>query len=95
MLDTTSEAPVLLDVREDREVAICQLPGSVHIPMGRIESSLDRLDPDKPLVAICHHGTRSYQVAVYLEQRGFTDVYNLQGGIDRWAHDIDPGMATY
>ena len=95
MLDTMPEPPVLLDVREDREVAICRIPGSVHIPMGQITAELSQLQVEAPLVAICHHGARSYQVAMYLEQQGFTDVYNLQGGIERWACDIDPEMPRY
>ena len=95
MLETMAEAPVLLDVREDRELAICRIPGSLHIPMGQVPAELSQLQADAPLVAICHHGARSYQVAMFLEQQGFSDVYNLQGGIDGWAREIDPDMARY
>ena len=95
MLETTAAAPVLLDVREDRELAICQIAGSLHIPMGQVPAELSRLQADAPVVAICHHGARSYQVAMFLEQQGFSDVYNLQGGIDGWAREIDPDMARY
>jgi rhodanese-related sulfurtransferase len=46
-------------------------------------------------VVVCHHGMRSYQVAMYLERAGFPRVYNLQGGIDAWAREIDPAMPRY
>ena len=95
MLETMAPAPVLLDVREDRELAICRIAGSVHIPMGEVPAGLSQLQADAPLVTICHHGARSNKVAMFLEQQGFNDVYNLQGGIDAWARDIDPDMARY
>ena len=44
---------------------------------------------------ICHHGIRSRQVAIYLESRGFRNVINLVGGVEAWAREIDPQMATY
>jgi rhodanese-related sulfurtransferase len=46
-------------------------------------------------VVVCHHGVRSFQVALWLERNGFMDVANLSGGIDAWARQIDPGMAVY
>ena len=84
----------LLDVREDWERAICLLPGSVEVPMQRIPDSLDRLDRDRPVVTICHHGGRSLQVALWLNQQGF-DAISLVGGLDQWAARIDPSMTRY
>ena len=89
------EPPVLLDVREPWELAICRIEGSVSIPMGRIPGAVSKLDPDREILVICHHGIRSYQVARYLEQRGFTRVVNLEGGVAAWARDQDPAMAVY
>ena len=90
-----SDRPVLLDVREPWEFDICRLDGSQLIPMRQIPASLGKLDTDQPVVVICHHGIRSQQVALYLEHQGFSQVYNLRGGVDGWAHDVDPAMATY
>jgi rhodanese-related sulfurtransferase len=89
------EPPVLLDVREPWELAICRIEGSVSIPMGGIPGAVSKLDPDREILVICHHGIRSYQVARYLEQRGFTRVVNLEGGVAAWARDQDPAMAVY
>lgn len=86
---------VLLDVREDEEVAICHLSGSVHIPMNLIPLHHNELPDDVPIVVYCHHGIRSMNVARYLAHLGFDDLYNLSGGIDAWAQEIDHNMARY
>jgi len=88
-------APLLLDVREHWEYALCSLPGSVHVPMREIPARLNQLDPSRPIVCVCHHGVRSLQVAMFLEHRGFESVFNLQGGVDGWAREVDPTMPIY
>lgn len=90
-----SPAPLLLDVREPWEVAICRIEGADNIPMRQLPGAVSALDRDRPVVCICHHGIRSYQVARYLEHLGFGDVINLQGGLDAWAHEVDREMSTY
>lgn len=88
-------SPLLLDVREDWEVGLCALPGSLHVPMRQLPARLAELDASHPIVCICHHGGRSLQVALYLEHRGFEAVFNLEGGIDAWARQVDPALPTY
>lgn len=95
IINAAEPKPVLLDVREANEVAICHIEGSRHIPMMEVPGQLASLDPQQPIVVICHHGMRSYNIAVFLEQQGFQDVLNLQGGIDAWAREVDPHMAVY
>lgn len=87
----------LLDVREAEELAIARIDGALHMPMGDVPARSVELDPDSavPLVCICHHGMRSAHVAAFLESRDFTGVLNLEGGIDRWAAEVDPRMARY
>lgn len=94
-LNREDARPVILDVREPWELKVCALPNCAHIPMGQIPSRLTELDPQAELVVVCHHGIRSQQVANYLERRGFGRIYNLRGGVDAWAREIDPEMATY
>ncbi len=88
-------APVVLDVREPWEVAVCALPGARHIPMREIPARAADLPRDADIVVLCHHGFRSQQVASFLERLGFERIHNLAGGIDAWAQDIDPSMAKY
>jgi rhodanese-related sulfurtransferase len=94
-LDHIQSAPLLLDVREPWEYAICHLSGSRLIPMRSIPGALRELDPVQETVVICHHGIRSRQVALFLEYQGFKSVINMQGGMAAWAKDVDPGMPTY
>ncbi|HKJ22014.1 MAG TPA: rhodanese-like domain-containing protein [Gammaproteobacteria bacterium] len=94
-LDQTSEPPFLLDVREPWEYETCHIDGSTLIPMGQIQSAVESLDKNKETVVICHHGIRSRAVALFLEREGFDNVINLEGGVDRWADEVDPQMQKY
>jgi rhodanese-related sulfurtransferase len=47
------------------------------------------------VVVICHHGSRSMQVAFFLEKNGYAKVHNLSGGVDAWAKTVDPKMPKY
>lgn len=85
----------LLDVREPNEYAHCHIKGSHLIPMHSIPHSLGSLPKDTPIIAICHHGMRSQQVAQFLIQNSFNNVINLTGGVHAWAVEVDPQMPTY
>ena len=89
------KAFLLLDVRTDEETAICALPDSIHIPMNLIPLRINELPDGLPIVVYCHHGIRSLHTAMYLADAGFETLYNLQGGIDAWAAQIDENMARY
>ena len=89
------KAFLLLDVRTDEETAVCTLPDSVHIPMNLIPLRSNELPDGLPIVVYCHHGIRSLHTAMYLADAGFETLYNLQGGIDAWAAQIDENMARY
>lgn len=93
--DAASEKPLLLDVRESNEFAICHIDGAQLMPMQTVPARAQELDPDQPTVVICHHGMRSMQVAMYLQQQGFSKLYNLGGGVAAWAAQVDPAMPTY
>ncbi|GAB4349927.1 MAG: rhodanese-like domain-containing protein [Immundisolibacter sp.] len=85
----------IIDVREPWEHAICALDGALRVPMNDLPRRLQELEPTRSTVVLCHHGVRSFQVARWLEQLGFTDVANLTGGIDAWAREVDPDMPSY
>lgn len=86
---------VLLDVREDNEVQYAAIPGYFHIPMNMISLRQNELPDDKPIVIYCHHGMRSMQVGLYLQNTGFENLYNLKGGIDAWSREVDSNIPTY
>ncbi len=95
LADNTREQPLLLDVREPWEYETCRITGSQLMPMQLVPARQQELDPDQPVVCICHHGARSMQVAAFLERAGFENVTNLTGGIHAWALQVDPAMPTY
>ncbi|HTH53037.1 MAG TPA: rhodanese-like domain-containing protein [Edaphobacter sp.] len=88
--------PLLLDVREPWEFNTASLPGSVLMPMGEVPSRAHQeLDPDQPIVVLCHHGARSLSVTMWLRDQGFEHVQSLAGGIDFWSRAIDPQIPRY
>jgi rhodanese-related sulfurtransferase len=89
------EDVTLLDVREHVELEIASVSRARHIPMREIPARLAELDRDRPIVVMCHSGGRSRRVADYLSSNGFTDVFNLKGGIDAWSTEIDPQVPRY
>lgn len=86
---------ILLDVREDNEVQYAAIAGYLHIPMNMIPLRQNELPDNKPIVIYCHHGMRSMQVALYLQDTGFENLYNLKGGIDAWSREVDNNIPTY
>lgn len=95
LLASGQPAPLLLDVREPWEFDICRIEGSRLLPMRQIHTAIERLERDRHTVVICHHGIRSRQVCLYLNQMGFNNVFNLIGGVQAWANEVDPNMPTY
>ncbi|GAB4022432.1 molybdopterin-synthase adenylyltransferase MoeB [Spirosoma koreense] len=93
---TNGDSIFLLDVRERTEYDLCHLDGAVLIPIDMIPNNRKRIPTDRPVVVYCHHGIRSANVAQYLyAQDGLTNLYNLEGGINAWARDVEPEMAVY
>jgi len=90
------DKPLLLDVREPWEHQTASLPDSLLMPMGEVTSRAHtELDPDAPIVVMCHHGARSLSVTMWLREQGFTHVQSLAGGIDAWSRTIDPEVPRY
>src|SRR5688572_4957363 len=88
-------APLILDVREPFEAAICSLPGAVLIPLGELPRRLGELDPKADIVVHCKSGGRSARAVALLREQGFTGAVNLSGGILNWIKEIDPALSRY
>ena len=76
----------LIDVRTDAEVARGKIPQGDVLPLHLLPLRLNELDKRAKTVFYCQMGGRSAQAAAFAAGNGFTDVYNLQGGITAWAH---------
>ena len=85
---------VLVDVREPYEVEICNIKGSLYIPMNEIPQNIDQLDKEKRYAVMCHSGVRSLYVSNYLNSLGYSTL-NVVGGIERWATVVDKNMTRY
>jgi adenylyltransferase/sulfurtransferase len=88
---------LLLDVREPHEFERARIEGAELLPLGRLEAELDRLAAwkDRPVVVHCHKGGRSARAVRTLGEHGFSDVWNLAGGIEAWSLTVDPSVARY
>ncbi|RZM29268.1 MAG: rhodanese-like domain-containing protein [Pedobacter sp.] len=84
----------LIDVRESFEYETSNLDGE-NIPLGGILIESDKIATDKPVIMQCRSGKRSAAAVMQLEQMGFTNLYNLKGGILAWAEAYDPNMPVY
>jgi adenylyltransferase/sulfurtransferase len=87
--------PIILDVREPSEAAICTLPGSRLIPLGELPRRLGELDRGAEIVVHCKSGARSAKAVALLREKGFTKATNLTGGILQWISEIDGTLARY
>jgi len=86
----------ILDVREPDEFTgpLGHIAGAVLIPLGELAARTDELQRDRPIVAVCRAGSRSAQATAILQQAGFGEVANLNGGMLRWraeGHPVEGG----
>lgn len=86
---------VILDVREKFEYAIARIEGSQLIPLDELPDRISELDRNAEIIAFCHTGMRSARAVQFLQGHGYKRSFNLAGGIDAWAHEIDPTMQKY
>jgi len=91
---TSGDIKVLIDVRTDWERGIASLPDSMLLDE-QASHALEALDKDTPIAFYCHHGMRSRMAASQYVQRGYTQVFNLIGGIDAWSMVIDSSIPRY
>ena len=94
-LQDSGEDFQLIDVREAHEVEISTL-GGLHIPMGDIPMSVNQIEDEKKVVIQCRTGGRSGAIVNFLEvTHGMTNCYNLEGGINAYAREIDTTLTVY
>lgn len=84
----------LLDVRTQEEWNRASIDGAELLDDSSFQQLAD-LPKETVMVFVCHHGIRSMQAANQLVQKGFRNVYNLEGGIDAWSIYADPSVPRY
>jgi len=93
MIDNNVEFQ-LIDVREPFEYEVSNLNG-LNIPLAGILIEAAKVSKDIPVIIQCRSGKRSAQAVMLLEQQGYTNLANLQGGILAWKAEINPEIDVY
>ncbi|WP_457641055.1 rhodanese-like domain-containing protein [Persephonella sp.] len=88
---------ILLDVREPQEYEFSRIreKEAMLVPLMKLPTIIDRLPKDRPIYVICRSGNRSLQATLWLLEKGFKDVKNVEGGILAWSEFIDPTVPQY
>jgi len=91
-MQTTKKA-IIVDVREDNEWQEQHIPGAIHIPLGQLNARLAELNRYKnsTIITQCRSGRRSAQALEVLKSAGFTQIYNMNGGLTAWTN---AGLST-
>jgi len=82
----------VIDVRQMQEIAMGTVPKAEALPLHTLPARIQELSPAEKLVFICRSGARSAQACMFLQQQGFSDVYNLRGGMMGW---MQHGLAAH
>jgi len=95
-----ARSPLLLDVRQPWENELAKLADSLLIPLPELDEHWSdvaeaQAQPDRLIVAYCHHGVRSLSAAAILEAHGVGPVVSLAGGIDAWSRIVEPALPRY
>ena len=86
------DALTMLDVRSTEEFngPDGRVPESLLIPLPELEQRLNEITPERPVVVLCHSGSRSALATQQLQKAGFSQVANLRGGLRRWSDEGYP-----
>lgn len=95
VLRQAGSAHVLLDVREEWELALARLEPCLHIPLGEVAARAAEVPGGLPVYVICHGGVRSARAAALLAGAGIGPVFNVRGGIHAWSVEVDPSVPVY
>jgi rhodanese-related sulfurtransferase len=86
-------------VREPEEVAIASVASFTILPLSQYRewspTIATQFNPQAETLVICHHGMRSLQMCQWLQSQGFTNVKNINGGIDAYSLLVDPNIPRY
>ncbi len=102
VLLTSNSKHQVVDCREPFELQLASIRyPTINLPMSEASKWTEDvkkgnlLDANTKTICLCHHGVRSMKVATYLSQNGFTDVCNVEGGIEAYACDVDSTIGRY
>jgi len=80
-----SDQTAIIDVRDRQSYSIGHIKNAVHVSDENIQQFIDGTDKSKPLIIYCYRGNSSQNAADYLSDKGFLDVYSMDGGFEEWS----------
>jgi thiosulfate sulfurtransferase len=80
----TARHPLLVDVRDERSYAAARMAGATLLDNASVQSFIDTQDKSTPVLVYCYHGNSSQSAAAWLAEKGFAEVYSLDGGFEYW-----------
>ncbi len=89
-INTANGGLRVIDVRQMEEIAMGTVPQAEPLPLHTLPARVQELPRDEKLVVVCRSGMRSAQACVFLQQQGFSNVYNLRGGMMAWVQNGFP-----
>ncbi|MEM1111311.1 MAG: thiosulfate sulfurtransferase GlpE [Pseudomonadota bacterium] len=88
----------IVDIRDDQSYASSHVQGATHLTNSNLQDFVSDADPDRPLLVYCYHGNSSQSAAAFLTEKGFEDVYSVDGGFEHWRvnhpEDTIPGQPS-
>lgn len=83
----------IIDTRKAERYAIAHIQGAISIPQLQLPDMLDRVEKNNTVIIYCTYGSNSEMVYIYLKDKlKIKDLYILEGGIYKYAHDIEPSL---
>jgi rhodanese-related sulfurtransferase len=79
----------VIDVRTPEEFSAGHIPGAKLVPLQVIDSMVSELDKNKKYVVVCRSGNRSTQASGILAEKGFSNIYNMTGGMNEWKYEVE------
>ena len=80
-----SKTVTIVDIRDQKSYAAGHISNAAHLDNASLQHFIDEADLTAPLIVCCYHGNMSQSAGAFLAERGFDEVYSLDGGFTQWA----------
>jgi len=80
----SSDGVVVVDVRDEQSFAAARIPGATSLGNDNLQEFIDSTDPSLPVIVYCYHGISSQSAAAFLSEKGFKQLYSMDGGFEQW-----------
>ncbi len=82
----------IIDIRDEESYLSGHIAGAIHIDNSSLNQFMTSSDPTQPLLIYCYHGNSSQQAAQYFIEKGFEQVYSVDGGFEQWKKTAPPAI---